>query len=437
MKTLEAFVCGAVIAGMSMSALATVLHVPSEYPSIQAGIDVAIEGDTVLVANGTYTGPPNRNLDFGGVNMVVMSENGPEVTIIDCEQSGRGFYFHSGEDASSVVQGFTITKGFAGDTGGGGIACCLWSDPTIEGNTISGNWASWGGGIYCDRSSPTIEGNAITENEVYNWYDEGRGGGISLYMGSPTIKGNTITENTASGEYGGSGGGIYCGSSSPTIEGNTISGNTAVWRDGGGIRCYQSSPTMVNCILWDNSPDEIEGTPVVTYSDIQGGWPGEGNIDAYPRFVKESWGDYRLRWGSPCIDTGHPDSLDPDGTRCDMGAHLFDQSKTLVTYATPEAHTLVQGQTYQVLYTLVNCHGDPQPARGIVRLTLPNGQTWPWNPLEGPGYGVMPPEFNWQYVREYDVPAITPLGTWGFTWKVGMPGELFDRDSFRFRVVEP
>jgi len=194
---------------------------------------------------------------------------------------------------------------------------------------------------------------------------------------------------------------------------------------------------MVNCILWDDSPHEIHGTPVVTYSDIQGGWPGEGNIDAHPRFVLRTMDDYRLLWGSPCIDAGHPDSLDPDGTRSDMGAHFFDQSKTLVTYATPESHIAHPGEIWRVRYTLVNCYPDSVPARGIVNLAMPGGEPWPGNPLEGPGYGVMPPEFNWHYDREYEVPAITPLGTWGFTWKVGMPGNLFDKDSFTFTVVEP
>jgi len=124
----------------------TVLHVPGEYPTMQAGIDAAAEGDTVLVADGTYTGGGNRDLDFGGVNMVVMSENGPEVTSIDCEgdslDSHRGFYFHSGEDSTAVVQGFTIRNGYA-----------------------AGPWPKFvGGGIRCDNSSPTIVGNTITEN---------------------------------------------------------------------------------------------------------------------------------------------------------------------------------------------------------------------------------------------------------------------------------
>jgi hypothetical protein len=263
-----------------------------------------------------------------------------------------------------------------------------------------------------------------------------------------------ITANSA-----GVGGGIFCGTaSSPVIVGNAIAQNIAGSNGGGIYACGGSSPMVLNSILWADSAggpgDEIclsdwDGvcSMDVSYSDVEGGssgvwvesgctlyW-GDGSIDEDPMFVLAEKEDYRLLWGSPCIDAGHPDSLDADGTRRDMGVHFFDQSKTLVTYLTPEARTVARGETCRVLFTLINCHGDPQPARGIVELAFTNGQPWPGNPLEGPGYGVIPPEYNWQYVREYTVPETWPLGTTWFTWKVGMPGDLFDTDLFRCTVV--
>ena len=118
------------IVAVSLAQSATI-HVPADQPTIQAGINIAIVGDTVLVADGIYTGAGNRDIDFGGKNIVLKSENGPDVTIIDCQgtesEPHRGFYFHSGEDSTAVVDGFTIRGGFglyddpSGRSVGGGI----------------------------------------------------------------------------------------------------------------------------------------------------------------------------------------------------------------------------------------------------------------------------------------------------------------------------
>jgi hypothetical protein len=98
---------------------------------------------------------------------------------------------------------------------------------------------------------------------------------------------------------------------SPTLINCTFWNNSA--DHGGGINNYYSSPTLSNCILWRNSPNQIgdyEGLPVVTYSDVQGGYPGEGNIDADPLFVDQGTGDFHLGACSPGIDAG--DNLAPD-----------------------------------------------------------------------------------------------------------------------------
>jgi hypothetical protein len=125
--------------------------------------------------------------------------------------------------------------------------------------------------------------------------------------------------------------GIHCKDSSPTIINNTIANNFV---GEAGIYCeFSSFPTVSNTILWENRLDEIykdvSSGIDITYSDIQGGWEGEGNINADPLFVNPVPydGDYHLQAGSPCIDAGDPNSpKDPDGTRADMGAYYFDQS---------------------------------------------------------------------------------------------------------------
>ncbi len=372
------------------NAFGKTLHVPGDYSLIQAAIASASHGDTVLVGDGTYKGPGNSNLDLMGKAILLKSENGPEKCIIDGQGSSRGFHFNANEGANTVVSGFTIINGYAplgggvycdgasptisncriinnnADFGGGGIACAAASSPTITGCeisenrsdfgggggifihestpviaacTITGNRGDQGGGIHCLKSSPTINRCRIQNNTG----DLGGGGIFCETLSSPIIINSLIIENVA---YFG-GGGIYCRNfSSPTILHCTISNNRAeLWNGvnwgGGLLSVTSSSPTMTNTIVWGNTPTQWiridSSTPLVTYSDIQGGFSGVGNIDSDPLFAGES--DYRLTNQSPCIDKGNPPSTNlpgnelaaldylensrPQGAGWDMGAYEF------------------------------------------------------------------------------------------------------------------
>lgn len=324
------------------------IYVPGDSATIQAGINGAVDGDTVLVANGTYTGDGNRDIDFGGKSIVLKSANGPGVTIIDCEGSisepHRGFYFHSGDDSESIVDGFTIQGGYSpfdssfGEYVGGGVMCDSASSPTLTNCVITGNLASLGGGIFCLFSSATITNNSISGNGAYS------GSGIYCFASNPAISGNdisansanfgggiycdisnaAISNNTISGNLANFGGGIFCSGSIATIVNNTISGNSAN-SDGGGIYVSNSDPVITNTIVWANAAASgseihvISGSPVITYCDIPGGWEGEGNIDIYPLFVDQDNGNFETCSQSPCIDAGDPGMLDPDSTRADIG----------------------------------------------------------------------------------------------------------------------
>ena len=100
---------------MTQICSAAIINVPTDQPTIQAGIDAAVNGDTVLVAAGVYTGDGNRDMDFGGKLIVVKSELGSAVTTINCEgtetERHRAFRFGNSEDRSAVVDGFTFTNG--------------------------------------------------------------------------------------------------------------------------------------------------------------------------------------------------------------------------------------------------------------------------------------------------------------------------------------
>ena len=111
-------------------------------PSVRGGQNSAYPPTPPLLsasafANGAYTGPGNKGLDFRGREITVRSENGPQSCIIDCEQNGRGFYFRKGEANDSIGEGLTIRNGFVDENSqrlgwGGGILCWTNSGPTIR-----------------------------------------------------------------------------------------------------------------------------------------------------------------------------------------------------------------------------------------------------------------------------------------------------------------
>jgi parallel beta-helix repeat protein len=281
------------------------IYVPSQCSTIQEAIDDSWDDGTVWIADGTYTGAGNRDIDFKGKAITVRSENGPESCIIDCggteAEPHRGFYFHNSEGQSSILDGFTITNGYTpADSMGGGIRC-EGSSPTITNCTFVGNSAGWGGGLYNYESSPTVTDCTFKGNSAENW-----GGGIENWENSsPMINNCTFTSNTA--EDGGgicndnnsspvltdcsfsnnsassNGGGMWSGYSNPTLRNCTFRNNLASG-SGGGIYNYESSPTLTNCSFSSNSgngmSNQSSSAPTLTNCAFIGN-SGDGMYNGY------------------------------------------------------------------------------------------------------------------------------------------------------------
>lgn len=321
------------------------LNTGVQYQTVQQAIDDANDFDTIILTADTYTGAGNRDIDFKGKAVTVQSSDPNNwtvvaATIIDCQSSGRGFRFHTGEDANSVVQGLTITNG--GNTYEGGAIHCSGSSPSIINCIIRDNVTNaHGAGIYCGDNSNAVINNCLITSNTFS--PSGYGGAIYVYKSSPIITNCVITNNSAvgHGRHGGGiccwgdqdvagnalvanciiagnsaahrGGGLYAYWSSPTFINCTVIGNKAL--EGGGIGSFrESNPAVINCIVRDNiAPDgnqlalinTIRVWPwalptwmTVSFSDVEGGqaqaqidagctlnW-GSGNIDTDPNFVE-------------------------------------------------------------------------------------------------------------------------------------------------------
>lgn len=294
---------------LSSASAGSVLNVPVDYPTIQAAIDAATQGDTVLVAPGEYV--ESIELKSG---VTVQSAEGPEVTTI--RGDGRLWWSYESHTATvigadnSVISGFTITGSWAGILN-------LSSSPTITNNTITGNVLI---GIYnWSDSSPTITNNTITQHSVGNYAY----GIVNSWYSSPMIINNIITVTTY---YHSSG--IWNGNySSPTINNNTITGlnsSDVLGMDGiyNGNHC---SPTITNNIITGYMQYGIYidwwSNPTIIYNNL---WGDKNTINIYstnsnptvadnisadPLFVAPEAGYYHLQEGSPCIDAGTNDAL--------------------------------------------------------------------------------------------------------------------------------
>ncbi|NQU05967.1 MAG: choice-of-anchor D domain-containing protein, partial [Calditrichaeota bacterium] len=282
------------------SGRATLMHIPDDFETIQAGINAAFDGDTLLVDAGTYT----ENINFNGKDIIVgslMLTTGDQdyiaSTIIDGDANGSSVVvFRNGETEDARLTGFTIRNG---DT-------------------------DFGGGVYVNAASPSLDHLLITANTASR-----RGGGVYA-----TSNANVNMTNV------------------------TISGNSAE-ESGGAMNVFAGAGAVVtSSILWSNDPPALPADLTVTYTDVESGYNGEGNIDEDPLFAFDFNGSYYIIRNSPCIDTGDPDAeQDPDETRADMGAFFFNQPMEPDIAFDPESldfGEVLLGETEELMLTVLN-----------------------------------------------------------------------------------
>jgi Periplasmic copper-binding protein (NosD) len=227
----------AVVAGFApgRAAAATVLRVPSGYPSIQAAIDAAAPGDTVLVAAGHYS----EQIDFQAKAITVASESGAEQTTIDGGGFGAVVVINANGGETPVLRGFTVTGG-GGNSFPDGAIDTSGGPALIENNIITGNRFCDDGAVSAAFSTATIRDNVISDNSQVCSGGVG-GAGVSIRGdGSVQVLHNVISGNIHSAAAGGVG---LFAAGRPTIEGNVIKNNVG-WQ-GGGMSLFNDSDALI------------------------------------------------------------------------------------------------------------------------------------------------------------------------------------------------
>ncbi len=291
----------AICASAAVSSAETHLVKPDgtgDFPTIQAALDGCAAGDIIELTDGTFLGDGNRDLDFGGKALTLHSQSGDaELCVINCQGSAadphRGFDFHSGEGAESIVHGITIIHGYAAgaspDGDGGGVRCTDGSSPRLRYCVVTECTAEgMGGGVSGENGSgPILECCRLVLN-LSTLTGTGGGGGMALLGNcAGTLIGCELIENNA--YYSGGGLGVWTGSSL-TATNCTFANNQAGYA-GGGVSCSQNALVdLQQCLIHDNQCNIGGGVLVANTSDLvlhectiannDGTWGGGMNLSS-------------------------------------------------------------------------------------------------------------------------------------------------------------
>jgi len=302
--------------------------------TIQEAIDRANIGDTVLLARGIYFGEGNADIRLRGRSVVVTSESGPDLSVIDAQGLTRGLICDSGEDSSTVIQGITIRNGYCpeGDTLGGAGLLCVRSSPTLANCRFWGNHAaaSVGGGLSCIESLLTLSNCSIVGNTA------SAGAGVSSVLSDVRLVNCVVAENSALQR----GGGLMSSGDLLGVENCTLVGNSAPFGAGlcitSGIHAEISRSIVVYSVMGSAIECESNMSPTIACTNIFGNelgdWVGcvsefeltDGNLRADPQFCDTAAGDYHLIAESPCVPTNNSCAvlIGALGVGCSVGGPL-------------------------------------------------------------------------------------------------------------------
>jgi len=327
---------------------ASIINVPEDQPTIQAGIDASVDGDTVLVQPNTYI----ENINFNGKNIVVgsvflMSTDISYIAQTIISGGSVVVVFNSGENSSSKLIGFSITggqgAGFDEPYMGGGIMCNN-SSPFISDCIIYENDGDVGAGFLASNSSAQIINCTFRNHiagstiEIYdssnialiNCHITANTDGVIAVGGSHLLIANTKIDANEGGGHTFSLGddctveitnSLIAGNSQGTLifvnDASSLTMNYCTIVENESIVCSGGSSVNINnSIAWYNKTPLFEvnsGVVTANYSNLQTSWPGTANINSEPLFVSLSEEDFRLSPSSSCIGAG-TDSVEIEGT---------------------------------------------------------------------------------------------------------------------------
>ena len=363
------------------------------YSNLQTALATVSAGTQIWVAQGTYKPTsgisktvsftiPSGALVYGGfggtetslnqrnfmTNQTILS--GEIGSISNQQDNSYHVVFFSGASNTTQLDGFTIRDGNSNYTvsnsntipsssimpvsinDGGGIALDNGSSPLIINCRIINNKAHAGGGIFAtNNSNPTVMNCVIMGNESTF------GGGVYHLSSSGNYKNVLIAGNKSTG------GGMYNNISNPTLTNVTIAGNGG---QNGGIFNSSSNPIVKNSIIFGNMPPFNDTQSIITYSIVEGGYPGVGNLNLNPQFVNMTpsgvaptlSGDNSLTNTSPAIDAGDNGTItltDRDlvgnlrrfnGGIVDMGSYEFQGSRVGTTVISIKSGNWENGSTW-------------------------------------------------------------------------------------------